>query len=274
MQPTEPLAQILEIPLTDIEISDDNVRLHNAERDLDQLAESIHLLGLMQPVVLTGEFGKPPYQLISGQRRFMAHERILKAPTIRAVFAGNLSRTESLIRSLVENMQRTEPDYNDTSVAISRLVEVLGSDKAVSKATGLSLQRVRAHQMIETRASPKMKELLGSKKVSPTDVKRVLQAAQDDIAKAEKLLDLIIEQNPTAHQKRRLIGYGASKPKASAEELFEDALAPHVEQKLVISLSESIRSALGSATKSMEMDAPDLAEKILSEWLLNQGFLK
>ena len=73
MQPTEPLAQILEIPLTDIEISDDNVRLHNAERDLDQLAESIHLLGLMQPVVLTGEFGKPPYQLISGQRRFMAH---------------------------------------------------------------------------------------------------------------------------------------------------------------------------------------------------------
>ena len=97
-----PLEQIHEIRLEDIHISSDTVRLNDPAKDLDELAASIKQHGLLQPVVLLGEYGKPPYELISGQRRFLAHQQILKAPTIRAVFVGNLPETDAVVRSLVE----------------------------------------------------------------------------------------------------------------------------------------------------------------------------
>jgi len=48
-----------------------------------------------------------------------------------------------------------------------------------------------------------MKAYLRAGKVSPIDLKRAIRAAQDNLKKAEQLVDLIIERQPTAHQKRR-----------------------------------------------------------------------
>lgn len=94
---TDTLLQIYDISLGDIEISEDNVRESRPETDLDELAASIKLHGLLQPVVLKGVFGKPKYELIGGQRRYLAHERLRKSK-IRAVFAGsNLTKTDVII---------------------------------------------------------------------------------------------------------------------------------------------------------------------------------
>ena len=70
---------VRDVLLTDIEISDDNVRHSEQDRDLQELADSIRKHGQLQPAVLMGVLGKPPYQLIVGQRRFLAH-RMFKAP--------------------------------------------------------------------------------------------------------------------------------------------------------------------------------------------------
>jgi len=80
---------IYEIKLSAIQISEQNVRKTNAEKELEELMENIKKYGLFQPVVLLGNPGKPPYKLIVGQRRFLAHKR-LKKETIKAVFAGDL----------------------------------------------------------------------------------------------------------------------------------------------------------------------------------------
>jgi ParB family chromosome partitioning protein len=272
MPKSEPIAsQIYDIPLKDIKIGDHNVRLSNPKKDLDQLAASIAQHGLLQPIVLEGEHGNPPYQLISGQRRFLAHE-MLNFKTIRAIFVGKLDRTQAIIRSLVENLQRTDLEFRDTAKAITELYRELGSENAVRDATGLSIRRIREHLMIEARATPKMKQYLAEHRVTPADVKRSLLAAQDDIAKAERLLDLIVEFQPNSHQKRRIVTYGNLSPGAKAEEIFENAVKPHVEQKLVIALTENVRSALSKATKSLEVEAAELAERIIVEWLEREGF--
>src|SRR6202034_2936766 len=111
----EHLGTIHDLPLKQIHVSEDNVRHHDPTRDLDELAASIKRHGLLQPVVLLGDFGKPPYELIGGQRRFLAHEQKLTWPTIRAVFAGKLSESEAVVRSLVENVQRLPLGYEDTA---------------------------------------------------------------------------------------------------------------------------------------------------------------
>ncbi len=149
----QPLGTIYEIPLGEIQVSDDNVRHHDPTKDLDELAASIKRHGLLQPVVLNGVYGKPPYELITGQRRFLAHEQILKWPTIRAVFTGNLSESESVVRSLVENLQRVQLGYEDTSKAVTYLYkEYSGDERRVHKETGLSLRKVRCAPRIRPRS--------------------------------------------------------------------------------------------------------------------------
>jgi ParB family transcriptional regulator, chromosome partitioning protein len=269
----QPLGTIYDIPLGEIQVSDDNVRHHDPTKDLDELAASIKRHGLLQPVVLNGVYGKPPYELITGQRRFLAHEQILKLPTIRAVFAGNLSESDAVVRSLVENLQRVQLGYEDTSRAVTYLYkEYNGDERQVHKETGLSLRKVRDYILIEARATPKMKMLLKSGKISPADVKRAIHAAQDNLTKAEELVDLIIKHKPTAHQKARLVTYGEAEKGASADRLLREAMKPHVEQNLIISLPEALREALIKATSSLSMEPAELAAKVLGDWLRTEGF--
>jgi ParB family chromosome partitioning protein len=269
-----PLQQIYSIKLKDIRISKDNVRNADPLRDLDELAASIKRHGLLQPVVLTGDFGEPPYELITGQRRFLACQKILNLPTIRAVFAGELKKRDAVVRSLVENMQRRQLEYGDAADAVTYLYEELGRDeRAVQRETGLSLRKVRDFILIEARATPRMKSLLKDRKVSPADVKRAIRAAQEDLKKAQELLDLIIKYKPTSHQKRRIVAYGERQKGASAEHILKEAMKPHIEENIIISLPDDLREALIEATKSLSMEAEELAAKVLSDWLREQGFV-
>ncbi len=270
-----PLEQIHTIKIADIHASDDNVRHADPFKDLDELAASIKRHGLLQPVVLRGNPGEPPFELIAGQRRLLACQKILKLPTIRAVFAGNLSKQAVVVRSLVENLQRRDLEYSDTAKAVTYLYQKLGrDDHAVQKETGLSLRKIRDFVLIEARATQKIKSLLKDRVVSPADVKRAIRAAQDNMKKAEELIDLIIQRKPTSHQKRRLVMYGEREKGASAKHIFEEALKSQVEQNIIISLPDDLREALVKATKSLSIEAEELAAKVLAEWLHAQGFIK
>jgi ParB/RepB/Spo0J family partition protein len=275
-QKEEPLTQIHEVPIVDINISHFNVRESQASatKDLEELAASIQKHGLLQPVVLIGEFGKPPYELISGQRRYLAHVDILGRRTIRAIFAAaKLSKPEAVIRSLVENLQRVELEYVDTAKAVTYLYNELGSEQEVRKATGLSLQTIRDFILVEARATPKMKALIRKRKASPADVKRAIRAAQDNLKKAEELLDLMMKYKLSGDQKRRIVSYGQQNKAASAKNIFNEAVKARVEQILIVTLPDEIRSALLKATKSLRMDAEELTAQVLSNWLHSQGFV-
>ena len=265
--------KIHKIKLGDIEISKQNVRLTHQTKNLDELAASIKKHGLLQPVVLLGDYGEPPYKLIAGQRRFLAHEQLNKK-TIKSVFAGDLSKQQATLHSLVENVQRLDLNHADTAKAITDLYKAFNkNDRKVQKETGLSLRKVRDYINIDAQASPKMKRKLRDKKVSPADVKRALRAAQGNLKKAERLLDLMEQYPLTKYQKKRVIEYGEKHTKASAKKIVEEAMRPRVEQKIMISLPEEIRKGLEIATKDFSMDAEEIVAEILEKWLYDQGFI-
>tara|TARA_R110002049_G_scaffold274501_2_gene452427 strand:- start:1272 stop:2129 length:858 start_codon:yes stop_codon:yes gene_type:complete len=268
--PTE-ISEIHLIPLTDIQVSGDNVRISQQTVALEELASSIAIHGLLQPVVLVGEFGNPPYQLISGQRRFLAHQK-LGREEIKAVFTGPLTRTEAIIRSLVENLQRVDLNFADTQVAVTELYREFGSDEEVRNRTGLSMRTIRDHLRIQEKASPAIRAKIASGEISIMDVKRALRAAQDDIDKAEKLIDLIIENSPPPNVKRRLETYGVGDSGLSAEEIFTEASKPHVEQKIILTLDKTTQDSLISASAALQLDPSDVASKALEEWLVENGF--
>lgn len=272
---TGQISKIEDIEIKDIIVSSDNVRLSDPEKNVEELAASIKKHGLLQPVVLLGEKNSTkPYKLISGQRRLLAHE-FLGCKFIKAVFVGILDKTDIILRSLVENMQRVDSDYTDTSNAITALYHRLNKDdRKVASETGLSLKKVREYIAIEALASPRIKKQLKERKISPMDVKRALRAAHNSIAKAERLIDLIIEVKPTSDQKRRIADYGLKLANSTAETILEKAMEPHVQKSIVLNLSDSVREGLTIATKKLKMDPEELAAQIMEEWLLAEGFSK
>ena len=267
--------EIHEINLKDISKSELNVRkdIRNATRDLDKLAASINQHGLLQPVVLRGKYGNCPYELIAGQRRFLAHQN-LELETIRSVFTGKITDTKAIVLSLIENMQSVDLNHADTAAAITQLYKQSGNDqRKVQKLTGLAIQTIREYLTIDSQASAKMKRLLKEKKVEKVDVKRALRAAQGDIKKAEELLDFMCEYPLTQHQKKRIVEYGTHDQRASAETILEKAMQPRVEENILVSLREDVRQGLEQATKDLEQGAEEIVAEVLHDWLCEQGFI-
>ena len=266
---------IHEINVKDISISKLNVRkdTKSATRDLDKLAASIKENGLIQPVVLRGEHGKPPYELITGQRRFRAHQK-LKMETIRALFTGKITDTKAVLLSLVENLQSVDLNHVDTARAITSLYnECDGNERKVERITGLAIQTIREYLTIDSQASRKMKRLLREKKVDKVDVKRALREAKGKIQKAEELLDLMCDYELTKHQKKRIVEYGSRHKEASAETILEKAMRPRVEESIMVSLPEDVRRGLEKATQNLEQDAEEIVAEVLHDWLFEQGFI-
>lgn len=265
--------EIVPLDMSKIDVSDLNVRKHGADQDLDDLADSIRVVGLVQPVIVMRQPGKDRYELIVGQRRLLAH-KILGKKTIQAIVIDPLSKNDALIRSLVENVHRVDLNHADAARAATELYRRLGKDvRAVSRATGLSPQRVRQYVKIEELTSEKTKQRLRDRDVSPRDVQRALEAARGNIDKADDLLDLMHEYKLDKHQKARLKEIGEASPGASAKTIFEKALKPGFEESVTVPLPTKLRDGLKHAARELKMTWEEVAAEALEDWLQKNGYL-
>jgi ParB family chromosome partitioning protein len=265
--------KIYEIPIDKIRVSDANVRHIEPRKDIEELAASIKKHGLLQPVLLRGEHDTGPYDLIVGQRRFLAHQSLNKK-TIRAVFAGDLDDIQASIRSLAENMHRSKLNHADAAKAITDLYKYFGRDeKRVKRETGMSIRRIRQYVDIEERASDEMKRRLKQGKVSPVDVQRALNAAPGDRKKADKLVQIMVRKKLTTYEKKRVVEYGAAHPKAAPDTIVAEAQRPRVEQSIMVRLKEDVRKGLEKAAVALAKDPEEVASQALAEWLSANGFI-
>jgi ParB family chromosome partitioning protein len=264
--------EIYEIPLKDIRVSEFNVRHTDLEIRIEDLMESIKEHGLLQPVVLRGEYGKPPYDLIVGQRRFIAHKKLGKK-TISATFRTGLNDTQAKILSLTENIHRVNLNHADMAEAITALYKEYKNDiQKVAKALGLSPQIIRDYIKIEGQATDKAKELLKQHKIKKTDLRRVIDAAQGDDKKLNELLDIMPKLSK--YEKDRAVEFGRKHQNVTVKEIIEESLKPKLETTVILNLPLELADALDKAEKAIFMDRESIASKPLSEWLKNNGFLK
>lgn len=114
------LSSISEIPLDQIEANPFQPRSTFDEELLEELAESIKAMGLIQPITvrLTGA-GK--YQIISGERRFRAS--LLAGLTHIPAYIRTADDQGMLEMAIVENIQRENLDAIEVAISFQRLIE-------------------------------------------------------------------------------------------------------------------------------------------------------
>lgn len=113
-------ADILRIPTEMIEPNPFQPRMSFDQDALEELAESIRTLGLIQPITVRRK-GDGRYQIISGERRFRACR--LAGMDMIPAYIRDTNDQGMLEMAIVENIQRENLDPIEIAMSYQRLIE-------------------------------------------------------------------------------------------------------------------------------------------------------
>lgn len=115
-------ARVLSIPIRDIAPNANQPRRFFAPDGLEELAESIRQVGILQP--LTVRPSEQGWELIAGERRLRA--ACLAGLTHVPCLVIQTDDEGSSLLALVENLQRRDLDFLEETLALSRLIDLYG----------------------------------------------------------------------------------------------------------------------------------------------------
>jgi ParB family chromosome partitioning protein len=269
------IREVKEIPLKDLVIGKGQVRLSNVGKELDELAESIRVVGLLEPIVVSPTEKPGQYEILTGQRRFLAHEKLKKETIFAVVLKDKVDPITAKIVSLTENLVRTEPSRADYIDACTALYHKYGSAKDVAEKTGLPYHKVREYVKYE-RLQPELKTLVDKGDV---DIKVALRA-QDAASvtgkyDATEAVQLAKEMTTmSGPQQSKLVQERAENPEVSVDDVIEHAKSGGKITQVIVTLSSTVHSSLKGLAKAEGTTIDDAARTLIEEGLSTKGLLQ
>jgi len=114
------LGSVNDIKLSEIEVNPFQPRTDFDEQALAELADSIKLQGLIQPITVR-RLNAHSYQLISGERRFRASK--LAGLTQVPAYVRTANDQQMLEMALIENIQRENLNAIEVAISFQRMIE-------------------------------------------------------------------------------------------------------------------------------------------------------
>ncbi len=130
------IGKVLSLPIDSISPNPNQPRRRFAPEELQELADSIHSLGVLQPLTVRA-VSEGRWQLIAGERRLRAAQMVglTHVPCIPA----QCSDLDSSLLALVENLQRSDLDFWEEAQALYRLIHQFDlSQEACARQLGKS----------------------------------------------------------------------------------------------------------------------------------------
>ena len=133
---TEGSSNLSEIEIAQIEPNPNQPRREFDQEALQELANSIHELGIIQPITLRKIEGQK-YQIIAGERRWRASQ--LAGLTKIPVYIVSVEDQNAMEMALVENIQREDLNAIEIALAYQHLADTSGMTQAkISERVGKS----------------------------------------------------------------------------------------------------------------------------------------
>jgi ParB family transcriptional regulator, chromosome partitioning protein len=272
MKQVEYESQTIDIPLDKLEIGESQIRNVDTGKDIQELADSIKKVGLIQPIsVRPTKNGK--YEIIAGQRRVIAH-RQLKAKTIRAqVVTRDLDELELKLLSLHENMSRLDLSAKDEKDACLILYRRYGDINLIIQETGLPAGKVRKYLKFHSLSS-KMQQMVDQGDVGIDEALRAQKAASvSGKFDEEKAVSLAIEmKSMSGAQRSNLEKIFAENPKQSVEAAIEKSIENKVTQ-ITTTISNNLLQSLKKFAKDEGMNQDSAVASLVEEGLTDKGYL-
>ena len=131
---TQGSSSINEIPVSQIHANPDQPRRDFDPESLQELAESIREIGIIQPITLR-KIAEGDYQIIAGERRFRA-AGLAGLKTIPA-YIRTADDENVMAMALIENIQRENLNPMEEALAFTRLAKEFGlKQEEIAKKVG------------------------------------------------------------------------------------------------------------------------------------------
>ena len=268
------IAEFKEIPLGDLTIGLAQVRTRDVSKEVDELADSIGQVGLLEPIVVcpTGEEGR--YEIITGQRRFLAHQELKKDTIWAAVLSERVDEITAKVLSVTENLVRRDLHSSDLIDVCTYLYKRYGSVKAVCDETGLSHNKVSQYVKYD-QLIPKLKEMVDGGEIKLATALRAQRAAQaSGRTDPEEATQFAMEMEPmSGAQRSAIVKARENDPDRSADDIIEEAKAGGRLTQTVVTLTTKVHRALRQYASSQGTNVDDAAGMLIREALYQNNLL-
>ena len=211
-QPQQSTADILRIPMDMIEPNPFQPRMSFGQEALEELAESIRTLGLIQPITVRRK-SDGRYQIISGERRFRACQ--MAGMDMIPAYIRDTNDQGMLEMAIVENIQREDLDPIEVAMSYQRLIEECSLTQE-QMAIRVGKKRASVTNFLRLLKLPaKIQHDLKVGLLSVGHAKVLL--GLDDVKLQEYLCDLVIKDDMSVRQLEEKIKK-LSEPKKAGEE--------------------------------------------------------
>lgn len=253
MNPIANVKEMKDIPLDHLEVGMSQARLRNVSKDIDELADSIHRVGLLEPIVVVESPDSPgKYQILTGQRRYQAHRVLadtgrLESRTIRALILDrSVDEVEAKVISLTENQVRLDLGRPDVIDAMTWLYKKYGSVSAVHEATGIQRKKIQDAVKFD-RLIPELKDAVNRNEVRLDAALKAQDAASagrdtpdvDEAVKLAREMSGMIKVQQDRLRKTRI-----DQPDAPLDDVIEDAKTRSRVTQIIVTLSANMHEAL------------------------------
>ncbi len=190
----EQVSDLRTIKLSEVNADPEQPRRHFDEAALSELADSIRIHGILQPIVLTNRNGK--YIIVAGERRYRA-AKLAGLDKIPAL-VRTLSDQHKLELSLIENLQRRDLNVLETATAYLKLRDQfnLTMEQIGQRVGGRSSSAIN-NTLRLLKLPTQVKEALAQGKLSEGQVRPLVNVDEKLIL---ELLPQIIKENWSARK--------------------------------------------------------------------------
>lgn len=265
---------IREIPLEDLIIGKGQVRVRDVGKEIDELAASIKRIGLLEPIVVCPSDTPGKYEILTGQRRFLAHQ-LLGKKAIRATIREKADERTAKAISVTENLVRRDPHVADLIDACTDLYKKYGSIKQVAEEFGLPQQKVSEFVKYD-RLAKELKDLVDNQGI---DVKVALRAqdaasAGGEIDPAEAIKFAKEMSHMSGAQQKKIVQTRREDPERNVDDVIEGAkTGEKITSVQVVLGTHEHRSLVEYATQE-GTNLSDAAATLITEGLSTKGYLK
>ena len=208
---------VTQIAIAHIRANPDQPRNHFDEEQLEELAQSIQSLGVIQPLTLR-KISHNDYQIIAGERRFRASKMagLKEVPS----YIREANDAELLEMALVENIQRQDLNPVEVAISFERLIRECNiTQEALSERVGKKRSTI-ANYVRLLKLPPEVQQALKKEIISMGHARAL--AGVDDPMLLMKHFKVVLEKSLSVRKTEELVS-AVSKAKKTTKVTSEQS---------------------------------------------------
>lgn len=191
--------RVLFLPVDSIAPNRDQPRTQFSQPELEELADSIRALGILQPLTVRRRDGV--WELVAGERRLRA-AKLAGLEQVPCLSIQTDSQSSSLL-ALVENLQRKDLDFWEEALALRKLIDTYHiSQEEAARRIGKSQSAV-ANKLRLLKLAPEVLTLLREHGASERHARALLRL--EDPAQQLQAAQRIVERSLTVAQTEAMV---------------------------------------------------------------------